>query len=348
MFGNTDAICTGVFLIPGTELLPLGVLAVAYFITLSWLFLGISIIAEMFMAGIEKITSVTRKVKTGDGPEDYKMVLVWNPTVANLSLMALGSSAPEILLSVIEAVSTLGECPGELGPSTIVGSAAFNLLVISGLSILAVTEENDTDPRRDQSLPVGLKKINDMGVFSITSTTSIAVYLWLWYVLMDQNVELWEAGVTFGSFIVLLIACYFADRYKAKKDAAKNEPELELYKYNAVDFYKTLIEEKNKGGEVDTEKAKEMKAYLKDNFGTDQIDKVSKDELKKKVEGEGMLARAKYRRQVQNAFTGKRPAIAKGEIVRQEHEHAEFLDESTKNRLFGFNCLHYSVSEASG
>jgi len=158
MFGNTDAICTGVFLIPGTELLPLGVLAVAYFITLSWLFLGISIIAEMFMAGIEKITSVTRKVKTGDGPEDYKMVLVWNPTVANLSLMALGSSAPEILLSVIEAVSTLGECPGELGPSTIVGSAAFNLLVISGLSILAVTEENDTDPRRDQSLLLDLRK----------------------------------------------------------------------------------------------------------------------------------------------------------------------------------------------
>jgi Ca2+/Na+ antiporter len=117
-----------------------------------------------------------------------KTFLVWNATVANLSLMALGSSAPEILLAVIETVSTLGECPGELGPSTIVGSAAFNLLVISGLSVLAVTEENDNDPRRDKDVPVGVKKINDMGVFSITSTTSIAAYLWLWYVLMDQNV----------------------------------------------------------------------------------------------------------------------------------------------------------------
>ena len=29
-------------------------------------------------------------------------VNVWNPTVANLTLMALGSSAPEILLNVIE------------------------------------------------------------------------------------------------------------------------------------------------------------------------------------------------------------------------------------------------------
>jgi len=79
-------------------------------------------------------------------------ILVWNPTVANLSLMALGSSAPEILLAVLETVSTLGGCPGELGASTIVGSAAFNLLVISGLSILAVSKENDTDPRRDKTV----------------------------------------------------------------------------------------------------------------------------------------------------------------------------------------------------
>lgn len=53
MFGNSDAICTGSFLIPGTELLPVAVLAIAYFFTLSWLFMGISIIAEVFMAGIE-------------------------------------------------------------------------------------------------------------------------------------------------------------------------------------------------------------------------------------------------------------------------------------------------------
>jgi len=31
-----------------------------------------------------------------------------------------------------------------------------------------------------------------------------------------------------------------------------------------------------------------------------------------------------------------------------EHAHAEFLDEKLKNDQFGFACLHYSVSEASG
>jgi solute carrier family 8 (sodium/calcium exchanger) len=132
--------------------------------------------------------------------------------------MALGSSAPEILLAVIETASTLGGCPGELGPSTIVGSAAFNLLVISGLSILAVTEENDVeDPRhkKEEGKVRGVKKINDMGVFTISSIASIVAYLWLWFVLMDQNVEIWEAWVTFAAFAVLVILCYGADRYKA-------------------------------------------------------------------------------------------------------------------------------------
>lgn len=99
--------------------------------------------------------------------------------------MALGSSAPEILLNCIETMDTMETCPGELGPSTIVGSAAFNLLVISGLSIYAVTYENDTDPRRDKDVKQGVKKIYNLVVFSITSTVSIIAYIWLWIVLMD-------------------------------------------------------------------------------------------------------------------------------------------------------------------
>lgn len=59
--------------------------------------------------------------------------------------MALGSSAPEILLAVIGTVKDIEAIPPELGPSTIVGSASFNLLVISAVSIIAVGgEENDT------------------------------------------------------------------------------------------------------------------------------------------------------------------------------------------------------------
>ena len=51
--------------------------------------------------------------------------------------MALGSSAPEILLSCIEIVGNNFEA-GELGPGTIVGSAAFNLLCISAVCVSGV------------------------------------------------------------------------------------------------------------------------------------------------------------------------------------------------------------------
>lgn len=99
--------------------------------------------------------------------------------------MALGSSSPEILLSIIETIGNLGKCPGELGASTIVGSAAFNLLIIIGVCIYAVTEKNDIDPERDPSVPVGIKKIYDAGVFGVTAFSSVFAYLWIWYVLLD-------------------------------------------------------------------------------------------------------------------------------------------------------------------
>jgi solute carrier family 8 (sodium/calcium exchanger) len=136
--------------------------------------------------------------------------------------MALGSSAPEILLSVIETVGGLGKCPGELGASTIVGSAAFNLLVISGVSVYAVNESNDTDPDRDTTVSVGVKKINDMGVFGITATSSLFAYIWLFICVGDSQVSPTEAWLTFVFFFILIGLSFAADKYKEFNDA-KNE-----------------------------------------------------------------------------------------------------------------------------
>jgi len=72
------------------------------------------------------------------------------------------------------------------------------------------------------------------------------------------------------------------------------------------------------------------------------------EELKRAAEGGSMVPRIKYRKQVANAMTGKRPVIEKGEIFKAEHALAENLDERMKNPDFGFKCLHYSVSESSG
>lgn len=115
--------------------------------------------------------------------------------------MALGSSAPEILLSVIGTVKDIEATPSPLGPSTIVGSAAFNLLIISALSIISVDEEP--------------KAIADVGVFFITSVCSLWAYIWLYLVLQSWTpnyIELWEAWLTLIFFFVLIIAAFCADK----------------------------------------------------------------------------------------------------------------------------------------
>lgn len=48
----------------------------------------------------EKEVTITKP----NGETTVQTVRIWNETVSNLTLMALGSSAPEILLSVIEVL----------------------------------------------------------------------------------------------------------------------------------------------------------------------------------------------------------------------------------------------------
>lgn len=50
------------------------------------------------MGNKEKDVTITMP----NGETSVATVRIWNETVSNLTLMALGSSAPEILLSVIE------------------------------------------------------------------------------------------------------------------------------------------------------------------------------------------------------------------------------------------------------
>jgi solute carrier family 8 (sodium/calcium exchanger) len=195
--------CTSWLLAPGTNLNAAPGLAIVYLVGLVWVFLGIAIISDIFMAAIEVITAAEgtkRYVTDGGRVVEYKYKLV-NPTVANLTLMALGSSAPEILLSVIGTIATLDEEPDRLGPSTIVGSAAFNLLLITAICVSALPDGEH-------------KKIEDLSVFMVTAIFSVVAYVWLYIALevaSPEVVELWEAFVTLGLFGVLLVIAYSID-----------------------------------------------------------------------------------------------------------------------------------------
>lgn len=78
----------------------------------------------------------------------------------------------------------------------------------------AEDEKRTTKQLEEDGTPKGVKKVDDLGVFSITTTWSVIAYIWLFYVLMDYEVEAWEAYLTFGMFWILIIMAVSADLYR--------------------------------------------------------------------------------------------------------------------------------------
>lgn len=78
-------------------------------------------------------------------------------------------------------------------------------------------------------------------------------------------------------------------------------------------------------------KRDEMRKFVVETMKTDQIDKVNLEELKKAIDGDNMITRLKYRRQVGNTMNGRRAVVAKGEILKQEHMLAKNLDAAKLN-----------------
>merc|ERR1712241_994712 len=177
---------------------------VLYIILMVWLFIGVAIVSDKFMESIETITAQEKEVTIKDprsGKNQIVVVKVWNETVANLTLMALGSSAPEIMLSVIE-IWAKGFKAGDLGPGTIVGSAAFNLFMIIGLCMYVIPDDE-------------VRKIKHLRVFIITATWSVFAYVWLYIILgaiSYGEVHSWEGILTFLFFPATVYTAFVADR----------------------------------------------------------------------------------------------------------------------------------------
>ncbi|XP_031436039.1 sodium/calcium exchanger 3 isoform X2 [Clupea harengus] len=222
---------------------------IVYFVAMIYMFLGVSIIADRFMASIEVITSQEKEIiiKRPNGETTTTTIRVWNETVSNLTLMALGSSAPEIMLSVIEVCGHEFNA-GELGPSTIVGSAAFNMFVIIGLCV-SVIPEGET------------RKVKHLRVFFITAAWSIFAYIWLYIILAvfsPNVVQVWEGLLTLAFFPICVWLAWIADR------------RLLFYKY----MHKKYRTDKHRGViiETETERAKSIEMDGKmanSHFGAD-------------------------------------------------------------------------------
>ncbi|XP_048085983.1 LOW QUALITY PROTEIN: solute carrier family 8 member 4a [Alosa alosa] len=207
--------------------------AIVYFVALIYMFMGMSIIADRFMSSIEVITSQEKEItiKRPNGETTTATVRIWNETVSNLTLMALGSSAPEILLSVIEVIHHV---------FYIYLTSAFNMFVIIGTIGAAF---NIAQPDGAGA------KIKHLRVFFVTAAWSIFAYIWLYLILAVISpgvVDVWEAVLTFLFFPVCVLQAWVADR------------RLLIYKY----VHKRYRADKSRGIIIETEGADSVFAKM--------------------------------------------------------------------------------------
>lgn len=302
---------------------------IIYMFFLMWCFLGVAIIADIFMASIETITSkeesvkqqVHKEVGSTEIIEREFTVKVWNDTVANLTLMALGSSAPEILLSVIEVTSN-DFYSGDLGPSTIVGSAAFNLFIIIAVCVVA--------------LPEGEKrKIADLKVFAITAVFSVVSYLWLLIILVAWTpdiVTVEEGTITFLMFPLLVGLAYAADaRMWCFKDE-KGENTSKLLEVLGPD-----------GQPLDVKVLKELAQTVVDKYGDNHTPEQNAQMMKVEAHRQRKRSRAYYRVQATRSITGgKRVQDTKVKDLETNPDAAEMDD---KGPTITFESNGFIVNE---
>ena len=331
--------------------------AIVYFAAMAFMFLGVSIIADRFMAAIEVITSKEKEVtiRKPNGETTVVCVRIWNETVSNLTLMALGSSAPEIMLSVIEIIGNGFEA-GDLGPGTIVGSAAFNLFVIIAICVYVIPNDE-------------VRRVKHLRVFFITATWSVFAYLWMYLiiaVISYGEVEVWEGVLTFLFFPATVATAYIADkkifvykflskRYRANrhKTVVVSEGDLEMDKTNHVGddvIFKGLDNEDFEIREFEKHR-KEFIDILRDTRKKNpNVDMKTLEEMAEmEAMNRGPKSRAFYRIQATRKLTGGGNVIKKSKLDRKtalSDIKLDVVDDSTI-RIY-FEPGHYTVMENIG
>lgn len=103
--------CESYFIFKGETALSKGCRTSLYFLGLVYCFFGLSAITARFFLSMENVVKHSRKVVEIDPDtkaETISYAKVWNFTIADISLLAFGTSFPQISLATIDALRNLG------------------------------------------------------------------------------------------------------------------------------------------------------------------------------------------------------------------------------------------------
>ena len=125
------------------------------------------------------------------------------------SLCSGPRSAPEIFLTIIGIIGNNFQ-NDELGSNLIIGSGAFNILVITAISICVI--------------PAGqTRKIENYPLFIVSIFFSMLAFVWLLVILRfvtPGKVEVWEAALTVLFLPVLCLSCYITEKFGSQKSSS--------------------------------------------------------------------------------------------------------------------------------
>nr|XP_022330895.1 magnesium/proton exchanger 2-like isoform X6 [Crassostrea virginica] len=337
---NTSEYCKSWLLLPAENLWPEWLRGILYLICMFYFFLGVAISSDIFMNSIEVLTSKKRTVKQWD-PEKNEMkeveVFIWNETVANLTLMALGSSAPEILLATFESIGSLGVDNSDkdsLGTFTIIGSAAFNLLIITSVCVVSVSGDEP-------------KAIKEFGVFLLTSAWSLWAYIWLLLVVQYISpgvVDPWEAWVTLLYMPVFVFLAYATDNGWWRHKCCIKKNEVDAQEPKQMDHIRIMTHVTRRGSfaghatagkelhMLELEKQQKL-SHEKDHDQTNAEDRLVKMEKGSKEPQQSfararnhknintsIMNKARFRHAVVSAMTGTKKRVGSG------HKSARFAE----------------------
>nr|CAB3492182.1 unnamed protein product [Digitaria exilis] len=110
---DPQSACEGTYvLFRGETLLSNGVRATIYTIALAYCFIGLSAITARFFKSMEQIMKHSREVVSIDPCTNapvLKKEKVWNYAIADIALLAFGTSFPQISLATIDSIRNLGQ-----------------------------------------------------------------------------------------------------------------------------------------------------------------------------------------------------------------------------------------------